>query len=325
MIGYLKWMAVAASAAVFAASALPASAQDYPERPIRFIVPFAAGGAADAFARVFAPPMSDALGQNVVVENMPGAGGAVAAGYVSQIEPDGYTLLMATPGTQITNPLLQANLPYDPHEDFTTITALLESPNVLVVPGSSPADSVEDLIEMARENPGELMFSSAGIGATSHLSGELFGLMAEIEIEHIPYQGSGEAMPDIVAGRVDMAIDTLAVVLPFIRSGEMKALAITTAEPHPLLPDVPTLDETLPDYLSSAVNYVLAPQGVPDHVVEIWNIKTAEVLSSDDMQEQLVQMGIAPYIAEPAELEARIASEQERWGEIIRLVGIEPQ
>ena len=297
----------------------------YPSRPVRLLVPFAAGGTADAFARSFAPHISAALGQNVVVENMAGAGGAVGAAYLSRQDPDGYTVMLATPGTQITNPLLQKSLPYNPDTDFSILAAVLEAPNALVVPATSEATTVEELIEMARKDPGGVMYSSAGIGATSHLSGALFGIMAGVEIEHVPYQGSGEAMPDLVAGRIDFTIDSLATVLPFVRSGEMRALAVTTLEEHPLLPGVRPLAETLPGYRSSAINYIVAPAGVPAEVSDLWSVKTTGVMEAGVLPKRMEEMGITPWSVSLEELNSRISEEKEKWAGVIRAVGIEPK
>ncbi|MGN0933666.1 Bug family tripartite tricarboxylate transporter substrate binding protein [Falsigemmobacter intermedius] len=300
-------------------------ADGYPNRPIRFLVPFAAGGTADAFARSFAPHISEALGQNVVVENMAGAGGAVGAAYLSRQEPDGYTVMLATPGTQITNPLLQKSLPYNPDTDFTVMASVLEAPNALVVPAASPATTVAELIELAKKEPGAIMYSSAGIGATSHLSGALFGIMAGAELEHVPYQGSGEAMPDLVAGRIDFTIDSLATVLPFLRSGELRALAVTTLEEHPLLPGVRPLAESLPGYRSSAINYLVAPAGVAPEVKELWTQKTAEVMAAGVLSARMEEMGITPWSVSLEELDSRIAEEKVKWGEVVKAVGIEPK
>ena len=196
-----------------------AQAQTWPSSPIRLVVPFAPGGGADLMARILAEPLAKRLGQPIVIENKPGGGATLGADIVAKAAPDGYTLLWTTPGPQITNPYLMPKLPYDPFKDFTPIATVVTAVNVLVVTPSLPVKSVAELIAYAKANPGKINFSSSGVGASSHLSGELFKTMAGIEIVHVPYRGSGPALQDLLAGNIQMAIDTVAVLLPHIQSG----------------------------------------------------------------------------------------------------------
>jgi tripartite-type tricarboxylate transporter receptor subunit TctC len=314
------------AALLLTASALPvfAHAASYPERAIQLIVPFAAGGGADVFARTISAPLAQELGQPVVVVNKPGAGGIIGADLAAKAAPDGYTLMYATPGTQITNPLLIKSLPYDP-KAFVTVAPVLEAPNVLVVNREVPANNVQELVDLARRTPGNLNFSSSGMGSTQHLSGELFKNMADVDVTHVAYKGSGPATVDLLAGNVQMAIDTLAVQLPHIRSGAMRALGVTTQERHPLLPDVPTVAETLPGFSSSALNYILAPARTPSEVVEKLTAAFAKVLSKPEVRARLLELGTIPVVATPAELDARVAAEQGKWKKVIEGAGITPQ
>jgi len=319
-----KGTAAVAAALIAAFSFSPARAE-YPDHAVQLIVPFAPGGGADVFARTLGPPLAKALGQPVVVVNKPGAGGIIGADFAAKAAPDGYTLMYATPGTQITNPYLIERLSYDPFKDFVTVSALLEAPNVLVVHPSVPARDVQELIELAQGKPGSINFSSSGMGSTQHLSGELFKTMAGVDITHVAYRGSAPAMADLLAGNVQMAIDTLAVQLPHIRSGAMRALAVTTLERHPLLPDVPTVAESLPGFSSSAINYILAPAQTPPDVVAKLTAAVTAAAQDAEVRERLVTLGTIPMSATPAELDARIALEQKKWKKVIEDAGIKPQ
>src|ERR1043166_7280323 len=225
-----------------------AQAQTYPQSPIRLVVPFAPGGGADLMARILADPLAKRLGQPIVIENKPGGGATLGAGLVAKSAPDGATLLWTTPGPQITNPYLMGKLPYDPFRDFTPVATVVTAVNVLVVTPSLPVKSVPELIAYAKANPGKLNFSSAGVGASSHLSGELFKLMAGIDIVHVPYRGSGPSLQDLLAGNVQMAIDTVAVLLPHIQSGGVRALGVATLARNPTLPELPPIADTLPGF-----------------------------------------------------------------------------
>jgi tripartite-type tricarboxylate transporter receptor subunit TctC len=299
----------------------PASAQSYPLRPVRLIVPFAPGGAADAVARIIAAPLSERLGKTVVVDNRPGGGATIGADVVAKSQPDGYTLLYGTPGPQIINPFLMKKLPYDYVSDFASITRIGVIPSVLVVPAKVGARSTKELIALAKTQPGRINFASAGIGASSHLAGELFKTMAGIDIVHVPYKGTGPALQDLLAGNVQMAIDSMSVYLPHIRSGALRVLAIATIERSAALADVPPIADTLPGFNASPMNYVATRAGAPQHVIERLNREITSVLKMAEVREHLLSLGINAAPSTPGELDREIRSEQTKWKKVIEISG----
>jgi tripartite-type tricarboxylate transporter receptor subunit TctC len=294
-----------------------AFAQGYPTQQIRLIVPFAAGGGSDILARIIAEPLSKRLGQSIVVENKPGGGATVAADLVAKSPPDGYTWLFTTAGPQITNPYLMAQLPYNPFKDFAPVAMLAKSVNVLVVHPGVPAKNVRELIDYAKANPGKLNFSSSGIGASSHLAGELFKQMAEVDIIHVPYRGTGPSTTDLLAGNVHMAIDSASTLLPHIKSGGLRALGFATLERQPAMPELPTIADTLPGFDGSSINYISVPAGTPPAIVERLNREIEVVLSDRDIARRMTELAIAPIIETPAELARRITDEQQKWKRVI--------
>jgi len=298
--------------------------QDYPVRPIRLIVPFAPGGAADTTARMVADALGKRLGQTVIVENKPGAGATVGAALVSAAAPDGYTVLYTTPGPQITNPFLMAKLTYNP-ADLVPVTRVAWFPNVLVVTPSLPVRDVQGLIDYARKNPGKVNFASAGIGASSHLSGELFKTAANIDISHVPYKGTGQAVQDLVAGNVQMAIDSLSVYLPYIKSGQVRALGIAMSERSPLLPDLPTIADQLKGFDSTAVNYLTVPLGTPQSVIDRLSREVAAVLADPELSARMIEMGLVPRASTPAEMAAEVQAERNKWQKVIQDSGAKPE
>jgi tripartite-type tricarboxylate transporter receptor subunit TctC len=312
-------MAIAAAALVLGET--HAAEQSYPTRPIRLIVPFPPGGAADAVARIVATPLADRLGKVVIVDNRPGGGATIGADIVAKAQPDGYTLLYGTPGPQITNPYLMKKLPYDPDKDFAPITRIAVVPSVLVIHPSVPAKSVKELVAVAKARPGKINFASSGIGASSHLAGELFKMMAGIDIVHVPYKGSGPALQDLLAGNAQMTIDSLSVYLPHIKSGALRALAMATAERSPLLPDVPPIADTLKGFNASPMNYISARAGTPRQIVDRLNAEINAVLKSPDVRDRLVSLGITAQGSTPEELASEIKHEQAVWKKVIEISG----
>ena len=312
--------AIFALVAAMLALASGAQAQTYPSSPIRLVVPFAPGGGADLMARILADPLTKRLGQPIVIENKPGAGATLGADFVAKAAPDGYTLLWTTPGPQITNPYLMPKLPYDPFKDFTAIATVVTAVNVLAVTPSLPVKSVPELIAYARTNPGKLNFSSSGVGASSHLSGELFKMMAGIDIVHVAYRGSGPALQDLLAGNVQMSIDTVAVLLPHIQAGTLRALGVATLERNPTLPDQPPIAETLPGFDGSSINYINGPAGMPRGIVERLNREINAVLSDPDIARRMEVAGFTPIVESQAALVNRIAQEQEKWKKVIERI-----
>jgi len=313
-----RWVLGAVGAVL--ALAAGAQAQNWPQSPIRLVVPFAPGGGADLMARILADPLAKRLGQPIVIENKPGAGATLGADMVAKSAPDGYTLLWTTPGPQITNPYLMPKLPYDPFRDFTPVATVVTAVNVLVVTPSLPVKSVAELIAYAKANPGKLNFSSSGVGASSHLSGELFKMMAGIDITHVPYRGSAPALQDLLSGNVQMAIDTVAVQLPHIQSGGVRGLGVATIDRNPTLPDLPPISDTLLGFDGSSINYINGPAGLPQPIVERLNREINAVLSDPDVQKRMEVAGFTPIIESQPALVKRIADEQEKWKKVIALI-----
>jgi tripartite-type tricarboxylate transporter receptor subunit TctC len=294
-----------------------ALAQPYPTQQIRLIVPFAAGGGSDILARIIAEPLSKSLAQPILVENRPGGGATLAADVVAKSPPDGYTWLFTTAGPQITNPYLMPKLPYDAFNDFAPVAMLAKSVNVLVVHPGVPARNVRELIDHAKANPGRLNFSSSGVGASSHLAGELFRQVAGVDIVHVPYRGTGPSTTDLLAGNVHMAIDSAATLLPHIKSGGLRALGFATLERQPAMPELAPIADTLPGFDGSSINYISVPAGTPPSIIERLNREVATVLSDRDIARRMTELAIAPIIETPAELARRIAQEQQKWKRVI--------
>jgi tripartite-type tricarboxylate transporter receptor subunit TctC len=316
-MGWIVGRILQIGAALVALTGSLAFAQGYPTQQIRLIVPFAAGGGSDILARIIAEPLSKRLGQSIVVENKPGGGATVAADLVAKSPADGYTWLFTTAGPQITNPYLMAQLPYNPFKDFAPVAMLAKSVNVLVVHPGVPAKNVRELIDYAKANPGKLNFSSSGIGASSHLAGELFKQMAEVDIVHVPYRGTGPSTTDLLAGNVHMAIDSASTLLPHIKSGGLRALGFATLERQPAMPELTTIADTLPGFDGSSINYISVPAGTPPAIVERLNREIEVVLSDRDIARRMTELAIAPIIDTPAELARRIADEQQKWKRVI--------
>ena len=302
-----------AAALVIPADAL---AQPYPSRIIRIIVPFAAGGGSDIVARLVGDRLSKRLQQTVIIENKPGAGAIIGADSVAKSPPDGYTLLFATPGPQILNPHLVKSLPYDP-KDFAGVATLLKSVNLMVVSPTVPAKTVRELIDYAKANPGKLNFASSGIGTSSHLAGELFKSMANIDITHVPYRGNALALQDVVAGTVQITIDAISVLLPHARSGALRALGVAAPERSIAAPEVPTIAETLPGYDASSINYISVPAGTPAPIIERLNREINAVMAETDVRDRIVELGLVLITESSADLEKRISEESEKWKKVI--------
>jgi tripartite-type tricarboxylate transporter receptor subunit TctC len=313
-----RWFArMGFAAACLAAAAGAASAQSYPSQPIRLIVPFAAGGGSDILARLIAEPLSKSLGQPVVVENRSGAGATVGADLVAKSAPVGYTWLFTTAGPQITNPYLMDKLPYDPFKDLAPVAMLAKSVNVLVVTPSLPSQTVRELIDHAKANPGKLNYSSSGIGASSHLAGELFRQMAGVEITHVPYRGTGPSTGDLLAGNVQMAIDSASTLLPHIKSGGLRALGFATLERQPAMPELAPIADTLPGFDGSSINYISVRAGTPRSIIDRLNKEINAVISDPAISARMTEMAIMPIVETQADLVKRIASEQEKWRRVI--------
>lgn len=312
---------VAAMTAAIAAMPFSAWAA-FPDKPLRMVVPFPAGGAADVMARGMAQQMSLQLGQQIVIENRGGAGGTIAAEMVARAPADGYTLFFATMGTHAINPSLYPKLRYDPVKDFAPVALTHITPRVLVVGPSIKARSVSDLIALAKAKPGTITYGSAGNGSSSHLSGALFSSMAGVEMTHIPYKGSAPLVTDLLAGRVDATFDSFTVYEEFIRTGRVHALAVTSSKRMGALPQVPTLDEAgLKGYEVSNWLGVLAPAGTPKEVVAQLNEAIVRAMADPGLKKQLTALGIEATASSPEELGNLIRSEIPKWERIVKSSG----
>jgi tripartite-type tricarboxylate transporter receptor subunit TctC len=308
-----------AAALAFAAAA---QAQDWPAKAVRIIVPFPAGGSADLLPRVVAEKLTGKWGQPVIVDNRPGAAGNIGADAVFRAEPDGYTLLSSPPPPLVINKLLYPKLSYDPAQ-FVPITVIGAIPNVLLVHPNVGANSVAELIAIAKRNPGKLNYASQGGGTTSHLTAELFKSMAGgLEIAHIPYKGTAPALTDLLGGQVDMMCDNLGVSLPHVRSGKLKALAVASKQRFAGLPNVPALAETLPGFESLAWFGIVAPPKTSAAIAEKVATGVQDALKLPDVQKRLAELSAEPMGLGPGETAAFMRQEVERWGAVIRAAGV---
>lgn len=303
--------------------ALPAAAgNDYPDKPVHLVVPFPPGGGADNLARLIMPKVSQALGQPIVIENKPGAGGNVGAEFVARAEPDGYTLLYGTNGTHSINASLYRNLRFDPIKDFVPVSRMTEIGAMLVVNPKLPVHSVAELIAYAKKNPGKVNFASAGNGTTSHLAGELFKTMAGIDIVHVPYRGGAAAITDLIGGQVQMMIDVMPNAYPLAKDGRVRGLAVSTAQRFPGAPDYPTIAESgVPGFEASAWDGVFVPAGTPQAVVDKLNAAIHQALADPEVVSGLFRLGARPVPSTSAEFARFIADSSRKWARVVHASG----
>jgi tripartite-type tricarboxylate transporter receptor subunit TctC len=294
-----------------------ASAQTYPSKSIRLIVPFPAGGATDLFARSLSQKLGERLGQTVVVDNKPGAGGTLGSDLAAKAPADGYTLLLSTSSTHSIGPNLNPKIPYDAVRDFTPIGQVGNAPSIMLVPNSSPARTVQEWIEHARKNPGRLNYASSGNGTIVQLTAELFKSQAQLFVVHIPYKGTALAIPDLVSGKVDVLFDSLPTGLPHVREGRLRALGVTSAKRTPLAPDLPAIAEVLPGYESTTWFGLFGPRQLPAEVVQRVNAAANQVLKDPEVMDRLTRLGIEPTGGTPAQFAAMLAGESAKWKKII--------
>ena len=304
--------------------ALPATAmaQTYPDKPIRLIVGDAPGGSPDTLGRLLALRLSDSLGQPVVVDNRPGAGGLLAADLAAKSAPDGYTLFMNTTTVWAILPNVKKNLPYDPLKSFVPISRIASASNVLVVNTSLGATSVAELVRLAKASPGKLNYASAGIASPAHLAGEMLNLLADVKITHVPYKGAGPALLDVIAGTAQIMITSPIAAGAHMTSGKVRALATTGAQRNPALPDLPTIAESLPGYDISQSWGITAPAGTPPAIVKLLHTEIVKALNLPDTRERIVRTGAVPVGDTPEAFDAFIATERTRLGEVISKTGI---
>jgi len=305
-----------------AAPAKPEGAADYPSRPIRVIVAFGPGSITDILTRTVMPRLSESLGQPIIIDNRPGAGGNIGTDIAVKSTPDGYTLTLGSASVLAVNGFLYRNMPYDTATAFAPIAQIATVTNVLVVTPALPVKSVQDLIAYGKANPGKLSFASAGAGGTIHLAGEMFKAMSGIRMEHVVYKASPAAHVDLFNGQVQLMFDGLPPAMPHIKSGRLRALAVATAKRSQLVPELPTLAESgLPGYDVHAWNGFVAPARTPRPIVEKLNAETVRVLAQRDVRERLLTMGAEPAGGSPEQFAALMKNEREKWGKFIRQIG----
>nr|WP_236760254.1 tripartite tricarboxylate transporter substrate binding protein [Rhizobium rhizogenes] len=314
---------LAASAAALLTFNTGAQAQAFPERTITLVVPFAAGGSTDVVARVIAQKMGDALGQQIVVENVAGAGGNLGADRVARAEPDGYTILMGTVATHALNPLILKTKPYDPEKDFAPISLLVVVPNVLVVNPQLPVNNVAELIALLKKEPDKHAYASSGNGTPLHLSGELFKSMAGVDMQHVPYKGSGPALNDLLGNQISIMFDNLPSSSAHIKSGTLKALGVTTAERASSFPDVPTIAETVPGYETYTWNALFAPAGTPPEAIMKLNEAAKTALSDPDVAKRMADFSAKIVGSSPEELKTHVSEEIAKWGPVVKEANVQ--
>ncbi|MEK0417885.1 MAG: hypothetical protein RI949_1891 [Pseudomonadota bacterium] len=316
-------LAISMAIGVAMLTAFPARASsDYPNKPIRLIIPFAAGGATDVVGRAVAAALSKQLGQQVVVDNRPGAGGILAGTVVAKAPADGYTLLMGSIGMLAIGPNLRSDLPYSVQDSFAPVALVSATPNIIVAHPSLRANNLRELIALAKAEPGRISFGSSGAATSTHLSGELFQAMAAVKLIHVPYRGGSQALADLLAGQIPLMFDTMSAVSA-VRTGKLKAFAITSDRRSPLLPDVPTVAEAgLPGYKTSSWNGVMAPAKTPRDVIARLNSEINRALASAEVQQSLAADGSETRGGTPEEFVRFIADETQRWGKLIKDAGI---
>lgn len=320
----LRRLATVLATAAALTSAFTAHAQSYPAKPLRLMHGFAAGGNADIISRILAERLTQALGQQVVVDAKTGAGGNLASEFVAKSAPDGYTLILLTGGHAVSAAMYK-QLAFDPIEDFAMISTVVLFPFVIGTGPESPMRTIADVLDAARRSPGKLTFSSVGVGSTQHLAGELFKSVAGVDITHVPYRGGTTPINDVMAGRVDLVFDTFTPTLPQIKAGKLRALAVTSSAPAPALPDVPPVAKSLPGYEVTSWVGVAAPAKTPMAIVERLNRDLVAILAQADVKRRFEELGSEVHASSPTEMRAYVASEIAKWKRVVQTAGIERQ
>jgi len=302
----------------------PASAQEYPTRPIRMLVGFAPGGTSDIMARILAPKLTERFQQQIVVDNRAGAGSMIASDIAAKAAPDGYTVVMISLSHAI-NAGLHKKLPYDSQRDFAGVALVATAPLVLVVHNGLPAKSVSELVDLARSKQQQLNYGSSGIGGSSHLAAELLRSLAKIELTHVPYKGATPALVDLMSGQLHLLFPSLPTALPHIKSGRVRAIGVTSAKRAAALPDVPAIGEAVPGYEATNWYALLAPSRTPKRIIDKLNAATVEVVRSEDVSKAIVRQGGDPMPSTPAECERYLKAEIAKWKTVIQKAGIRPE
>ena len=301
------------------------AADAYPTRPIRLIVAYPPGGGTDIVGRMMAQKLPETLGQNVVIDNRGGATGTIGTDLAAHANPDGYTLLMGNVAPNAINVSLFKKLPYDPVGDFAPVSLVAITPNILAVNPGVPVKSVNDLIALAKAKPGTLNFPSSGVGSSSHLAGELFKILAKVDMVHVPYKGGGPALVDTISGQMQIMFATMPAAMPHVKSGKVRPVAVTTEKRSQAMPELPTISETIKGYEAATWYGMLAPAGTPRALVSRLHEAVVKTLAAPDMRERLGAQGFEPVGNTPAEFAAYIKSEIAKWGRVIREAGIKPE
>src|SRR5215207_1065071 len=318
------WFRLAAAGALMLAATGAASAQSFPSKSVRIFVPYPAGGGVDVLTRTLGEVVAKQWGQSVVVENRPGAGGVIASQALVSSLPDGYTLIMVASG-HATNALLYPKLPYDTFKDFTPISLLASSPNILLVRADSPFKTVADVIEAAKARPGSLSFAHAGTGTSTHLAGELLKALAKVDLNAIPYKGGAPAINDLLGGQIPLSFNNGPQSVGQLQAGTLRALAVTTASRAPFLPDVPSMSETVPGYDTGVWWGLLGPAGMPPDVLARLSQDFVAALNTDAVKERLAKLGAQPIGSTPQQFDAKIRADYEKWGPIIKAAGMKAE
>lgn len=319
-----RFWAAAMAAALLMVCASASAQSTYPTKPVHLLVPYAAGGAVDILARTLGDAVSKTWNQTVVIENRPGAGGVVASQALVAAAPDGYTLMVVASGHP-TNPFLFPKLPYDTFKDFTAITLLASSPNMLLVRADSPYKTLADVIAAAKAKPGSLSFGHAGNGTSQHLAGTLFKTMAKIELEPISYKGGAPALNDLLGGQIPMSFNNGPEAVGQIQAGTVRALAVTTAARAPFLPDVPSIAETVPGYDTEVWWGLLGPRGLSDDLTEKLALDFVAALKTDEVQQRLAKLGVSTIGSSPKAFDSKIHADYDKWGPIIQAAGMKAE
>jgi tripartite-type tricarboxylate transporter receptor subunit TctC len=314
----LPALGIAAAALCAAQPAFAQSATAYPNKPIHIIVTFTSGGAPDILGRLIGDKLSAAWGQTVIVENKPGAGGNIGADYVAKAAPDGYNVVVGTVGTHAINGALYQNMPYDMTRDFTPVSLLASTPNMLVVNNNVPAKNLKEFIDLGKKE-GKMTFASSGSGTSIHVSGELFKTMTGIDMQHIPYKGRASAIPDLLGGRVTMMFDNMPSSLPLVREGKLRALGVTSAKRSPAAPDIPTIAESgLPGFEAVSWFALFAPANTPRPIVDKLQAEVSKILKMPDVSKKLLDLGLEPSGSTPDELAAYQKTEIAKWSKVVK-------
>ena len=325
MSHFLRVAALIFGAATMAGAVSIVHAQTYPDKPIRIIVPYTPGGFNDTLARTVGQKLQEAWGQPVIVDNRPGGGTLIGTEMAAKAAPDGYTLYMV-PFAFAVNPSLYKKLPYDSLKDFAPITLAASTPNLLVVNPALPVNSVKELIALAKSKPGKLNYASTGNGSSNHLSMEKFKMMAGVDITHIPYKGSGPAVTDLMGGQVDLMFDNIPNVLPHVKTGKLKMIAVTSPKRSPHVPDVPTVSESgVPGYEVSVWFGIAAPGGTPKPIITKLNAEIVKILNMPDVKQKFAAQGVDVIGSTPEQFAAYIKEQMEEWGKVVKAAGVTPE